>query len=98
MLVRGNPDNPEFQIVYAPARDGWDTFNEQRDSYLERAQTDVSRYVSPDIYGAEDLSANGAWGYDPAYGNVWTPNVPPTWAPYQNGQWTWQDYYGWTWV
>ena len=20
------------------------------------------------------------------------------WAPYQNGQWVWEDYYGWTWV
>ena len=98
MLVRGNTDDPEFQIVYAPARDGWDSFNDQRDSYLERAQANVSRYVSPDIGGAEDLSASGTWGYDPSYGNVWTPNVPPAWAPYQNGQWAWEDYYGWTWI
>lgn len=98
MLVRGSADNPEYQIVYAPARDGWDNFNEQRDSYLEKAQTAVGRYVSPDIDGAEDLSQNGRWGYDPQYGNVWTPDVPPGWAPYQNGQWTWEDYYGWTWI
>jgi hypothetical protein len=98
MLVRGTPDDAEFQIVYAPAKDGWDTFNDQRDAYLERAQTNVGRYVSPDIYGAEDLSQNGTWGNDPAYGNVWTPDVPPTWAPYQNGQWAWEDYYGWTWI
>jgi hypothetical protein len=82
--------------VYATARDGWDSWNDQRDSYLERAQS--NRYVSPDINGAEDLDAYGRWGVDPAYGNVWTPNVPPTWAPYQNGQWVWEDYYGWTWV
>ena len=54
--------------------------------------------MSPDITGAEDLDAYGRWGYDPAYGNVWTPNVPPGWAPYSNGQWVWEDYYGWTWV
>jgi hypothetical protein len=24
--------------------------------------------------------------------------VGPDWAPYQNGQWVWEDYYGWTWV
>ncbi len=98
MLVRGTPDDAEFQVVYAPAKDGWDSFNDQRDAYLDRAQSNVSRYVSPDIYGDEDLSVNGTWGYDPAYGSVWTPNVPPTWAPYQNGQWDWEDYYGWTWV
>lgn len=99
MLVRGGQGDPEYQIVYAPARDGWDTFNDQRDAYLDRAQANVGRYVSPDINGAEDLSANGTWGYDPAYGNVWTPSgLAPGWAPYQNGQWVWEDYYGWTWI
>jgi hypothetical protein len=96
MLVRGSIDDPEYQVVYASARDAWDTWNDQRDSYLERAQS--NRYVSPDINGAEDLDAYGRWGYDPAYGNVWTPTVADTWAPYRNGQWVWEDYYGWTWV
>ena len=96
MLVRGSADDPEYQVVNAPPKDGWDGFNDQRDAYLERSQS--NRYVSPDINGAEDLDAYGRWGYDPAYGNVWTPAVPPTWAPYQNGQWVWEDYYGWTWV
>jgi hypothetical protein len=96
MLVRGSVDDPEYQVVNAPPRDGWDNFNDQRDAYLERSQS--NRYVSPDINGAEDLDAYGRWGYDPAYGNVWTPAVPPAWAPYQNGQWVWEDYYGWTWV
>jgi hypothetical protein len=96
MLVRGTPDDPEYQIVYASARDAWDTWNDQRDSFLERAQS--NRYVSQDVNGAEDLDTYGRWGYDAAYGNVWTPNVPATWAPYQNGQWVWEDYYGWTWV
>jgi hypothetical protein len=96
MLVRGSADDPEYQLVNAPPKDGWDNFNDQRDAFLERAQS--NRYVSPDINGAEDLDAYGRWGYDPAYGNVWTPAVPPTWAPYQNGQWVWEDDYGWTWV
>jgi hypothetical protein len=98
MLVRGAADDPEYQVVNAPPKDSWDNFNDQRDAYLERAQSNVGRYVSPDINGTEDLDANGRWGYDPAYGNVWTPNVPPGWAPYQDGQWVWEDYYGWTWV
>ncbi len=96
MLVRGSADDPEYQVVNAPQKDGWDGFNDQRDAYLERSQS--NRYVSPDITGAEDLDAYGRWGYDPAYGNVWTPAVPPTWAPYQDGQWAWGDDYGWTWI
>ena len=96
ILVRGSPDDPEYQIVYAPARDGWDNWNDQRDAYIEGAQS--NRYLSQDIQGGQDLDAAGRWGYDPAYGNVWTPNVAPTWAPYRDGQWVWEDYYGWTWV
>jgi hypothetical protein len=96
MLVRGAVDDPEYQVVNVPPKDGWDNFNDQRDAYLERSQS--NRYLSPDITGGDDLDAYGRWGYDPAYGNVWTPAVPPTWAPYQDGQWVWEDYYGWTWV
>lgn len=96
MLLRGSPDNPQYQVVYAAGRDAWDNWNEERDAYLERSQS--GRYVSPDIYGTEDLDVYGRWGYDPMYGNVWTPNVPANWAPYSYGQWAWEDYYGWTWV
>ncbi|MGD1068756.1 MAG: DUF6600 domain-containing protein [Bryobacteraceae bacterium] len=96
MTVRGAPDDPEYQVINAPAPDQWDSWSDQRDAYLLRAQS--PRYVSPDVTGTEDLDAYGRWGYDPAYGNVWTPAVPPNWAPYQDGQWVWEDYYGWTWV
>ena len=96
MMVRGQQDDPEFQVASAAAPDQWDTWNDQRDDYLSRAQS--PRYVSQDVVGTEDLDANGRWSYDPSYGDVWSPNVPATWAPYRNGQWVWQDYYGWTWV
>jgi len=96
MLVRGSADQPEYQVVYGAGRDSWDNWNDQRDAYLMRSQS--GNYVSPDVYGTEDLDAYGRWGYDPAYGNVWTPNVPPNWSPYSYGQWVWEDYYGWTWV
>jgi len=96
MTVRGAPDDPEFQVITAPAPDQWDSWSDQRDAFLQHSQS--PRYVSPDVTGTEDMDAYGRWGYDPAYGNVWTPQVPPTWAPYQNGEWVWEDYYGWTWV
>lgn len=96
MTVRGSQDDPEFQVANAIAPDAWDTWNDQRDAYLLRAQS--PRYVSPDVTGTEDLDNYGRWNNDPQYGEVWTPNVPPTWAPYRNGEWVWNDYYGWTWV
>ncbi|HEY3838109.1 MAG TPA: DUF6600 domain-containing protein [Bryobacteraceae bacterium] len=96
MLVRGSADDPEYQVATAAVRDQWDNWNDQRDTFLDRAQS--NRYLSQDITGGEDLDASGRWGYDPSYGNVWTPNVGPGWAPYSNGQWVWEDYYGWTWV
>jgi hypothetical protein len=96
MMVRGSADDPEYQIVNAPVRDGWDGWNDDRDAFFSRAQ--ASQYVNPDMTGTQDLDPYGRWGYDPSYGNVWTPNVQPGWAPYSNGQWVWEDYYGWTWV
>ncbi|HWE50552.1 MAG TPA: DUF6600 domain-containing protein [Bryobacteraceae bacterium] len=96
MLVRGTSDQPEYQVMAAPIRDSWDGFNDQRDTYLTRSQS--NRYLNPDIYGGEDLDAYGNWGNDPQYGPVWTPNVPAGWTPYSDGQWVWEDFYGWTWV
>lgn len=96
MDIRGSANDPEFQVVAAPARDEWDGWSDQRDSYLARAQ--APRYVPQGEYGVEDLDPYGHWAYDPAYGWVWMPTVAPSWAPYQNGQWVWEDYYGWTWI
>jgi hypothetical protein len=96
MVIHGSPDDPEFLVVGAPAPDQWDDWSDQRDAYLLRAQS--PRYVSQDIYGTEDLDRYGRWSNDPAYGDVWTPAVPASWAPYRDGRWVWEDYYGWTWV
>jgi len=96
MLLRGNPNDPEYQIVAALARDEWDQFNETRDREL--ASSTAYQHVSRDVPGAEDLDKYGRWNSDPTYGDVWVPNVAADWAPYQSGRWVWEDYYGWTWV
>jgi len=96
MLIKGSTDDPEFQVVYAQGVDQWDNWSDQRDAYLTRAQS--PKYVSPDIYGTEDLDSYGRWSNDPTYGDVWTPTVDASWAPYRDGRWCWEDYYGWTWV
>jgi hypothetical protein len=96
MQMRGTVSEPEFQVVAANGDDEWDGWNRDRDRILMSSRS--PRYVNPDVYGTEDLDANGRWVPDPTYGTVWAPQVGPGWAPYQAGRWVWVDYYGWTWV
>jgi hypothetical protein len=97
MLVRGSAEDAEFQLVAALRTDNWDRWNEDRDRQLESTQS--YKYVSPTIYGAEDLDSYGRWVYVAPYGWVWSPNgVGPDWAPYRDGRWSWLDWYGWTWI
>ena len=96
LLARGDMNDPEFQFISAIPKDEWDHWNEKRDQGLSSSRS--YDYVSRDIYGAEDLDANGRWVSTPDYGTVWSPAAGPGWAPYRNGRWVWADYYGWTWV
>ncbi len=95
-LVRGNPQDPEFQSTYEIARDQFDDWSANRDHELLASQS--YKYVSADVYGADDLDQYGKW-VPSQYGQVWAPQ-PPTqdWAPYTDGQWNYEPYYGWTWV
>ncbi len=97
MMVRGTASDPEFQVVAAKAPDEFDRWNEDRDRNLTRSRS--VQYVSRDIYGAEDLDNYGRWVDVAPYGRVWSPsNAGADWAPYREGRWVWQDWYGWTWV
>jgi len=44
------------------------------------------------------LDANGTWGVEPDYGDVWYPTVEVGWRPYSAGSWRYAGYYGWMWV
>ncbi|HEY7303728.1 MAG TPA: DUF6600 domain-containing protein [Bryobacteraceae bacterium] len=95
-LVRGDPSDPEFQETYEIGRDQLDDWSENRDRELLASQS--YQHVSPDIPGADDLDTYGNW-VPSEYGEVWAPRSPGAdWSPYSQGQWTWGDYYGWTWV
>ena len=97
LMARGNPTDPEFQIVNAIPGDDWDRWNDSRDQALLQSQS--YQYVGQGVYGAEDLDAAGTWVDVAPYGRVWRPvGVPGDWAPYRYGRWVWEDWYGWTWV
>lgn len=96
MLVRGDQSDPEFQMTNEIAKDQFDDWCENRDR--EKLASRSYQYVSRDIYGADDLDQYGNW-VPSQYGNVWQPQAAgPDWAPYSNGEWAWNGYYGWTWV
>ena len=58
-----------------------------------------SRYVSPEMTGAEELDRHGRWESHPDHGSLWVPiSVQVGWAPYRFGTWVWQRPWGWTWV
>jgi hypothetical protein len=96
IVVEGT-DAPRIVGYVAPALDDWDRWNYARSDYLIDAVS--ARYVSPAVYGVSDLDRYGRWRVVSEYGPVWVPTaVPPGWVPYSTGSWTWDPYYGWTWV
>lgn len=85
-----------MEIVGAFA-DGFDDWALARDRGDELARS--TRYVSPEMTGAESLDEHGDWRETPDYGAVWVPRaVPVGWAPYRSGRWAWIAPWGWTWV
>jgi hypothetical protein len=96
MIARGDPSDPEFQVVSAPAPDEWDRWNDSRDQMI--MQSNSARYMGPGEYGAEDMDQYGNWVNVEGYGNCYRPTVAADWAPYRYGRWVWLDWYGWTWV
>jgi len=96
LIARGDPADPEYQIVAAVGYDDWDRWNDTRDHAL--MQSVSPQYVGQGVSGTEDLDGYGTWTNVPDYGEVWQPTVPPDWSPYSYGRWVWLDWYGWTWV
>jgi hypothetical protein len=96
LVVRGDAGNPEFQQANVQPADQFDQWSASRDAELMSSGS--AQYVSPDVTGAQDLDRYGNW-VPSQYGQVWAPqDVPSDWSPYSDGQWTYADYYGWTWV
>jgi len=96
LVIRGSATHPIVSQIARRGDDDWDRWNDRRDKDLERSES--YRYVSRDVYGAEDLDGHGSWVELAPYGRVWTPRVSVGWAPYRSGRWAWVDWYGWTWV
>ncbi len=81
----------------APPLDMWDRWNFARsDAQLDSIS---ARYVPAGVYGTDSLDRYGAWQQQPDYGAVWMPSgMPDNWAPYSDGSWVLDPYYGWSWI
>ncbi len=97
ITIQGTGADEQYKIGEAPARDDFDQWNTDRDNMIRNS---VSRQRTNDYYvGTEDLDAHGTWSEVPDYGPVWRPTVSdPDWAPYRDGRWVYEPYWGWTWV
>jgi hypothetical protein len=81
-------DSPRYEIVGLPVTDAFDRWVAERDDRFERADSEVYRYASEDILGAEDLAEYGRWEEIPEYGYAWTPSVVAAgWTPFSDGRW-----------
>jgi hypothetical protein len=95
--VTGTEGNVAVNSAPAAEPDDLDRWAQQRDVAEDNSAS--SRYVNRDVLGYGDLDDYGTWRQEPDNGNVWVPNnVPPDWAPYSNGYWTYIGPWGWTWV
>jgi len=96
MIQIQGADQPEYQVVEAPERDGWDEWNQNRDHELLEAESwhHANHYYT----GASDLDRHGHWVRVPGYDWCWTPYVDMGWVPYRDGRWVWEPGWGWTWV
>jgi hypothetical protein len=105
-LVYNNSDaDGDWELSAARSADDWDTWVEERESYLaSRLRHERrDRYYDNDVWGAEELDVYGDWVSTSDYGYVWRPHVTVinnynNWAPYRYGSWRWVSPYGWTWV
>src|SRR5882762_458651 len=94
--VRGTTDEAGSVLGIASSRDGWDSWNNDRDGEIRNAQS--WNYTNRYYVGSEDLDAYGHWINVLDYGRVWSPTVTGSWSPYRAGRWVSEPYWGWTWV
>jgi hypothetical protein len=94
--IRGTTDEAGSVLGIASSRDGWDSWNNDRDGEIRNAQS--WNYTNRYYVGSEDLDAYGHWINVQEYGRVWSPTVAAGWSPYRAGRWVSEPYWGWTWV
>lgn len=85
------------QVSLWQGPDEFDRWAQEREQLF--VQVASSQYLDNRYQvGAADLDRYGKWDYLPDYGNVWFPQVGPSFNPYQVGRWLYYPSWGWTWI
>ena len=64
-----------------------------------QAAANATAQVPPEMTGAADLARFGTWSVASDGARLWTPaKLPAGWQPYQQGAWSWNAPWGWTWI
>ncbi|HEY1402522.1 MAG TPA: DUF6600 domain-containing protein, partial [Pyrinomonadaceae bacterium] len=105
LVSNNSTEDGDWELTAARSADDWDTWVDERESYLAaRLRHDRrDRYYDNSIWGAEELDVYGDWINTSEYGYVWRPHATAInsyhdWAPYRHGSWRWVPPYGWTWI
>lgn len=85
---------------------GWRLTLPQADAFARWALLDEAQplpvpdeRLPPQMSGVARLDRHGDWERHPEWGWIWWPRaLPPDWAPYRQGRWTWIAPWGWTWI
>ena len=95
--VRGTGDDaPSTRLTRRPRRDDWDRWNSDRDRMIHSAAPGATPIA---ITLDRRTWTNTEAGRDvPDYGKYGCRTRPDDWAPYRDGNWVYEPYYGWTWV
>lgn len=95
-MFEWNQDSQRYVLTRNPQPDGWDEWNNERDSALDiRGPQAVPAHLR---YGLYDMHRYGHWFYLGHFGYVWRPWVAAGWLPFSYGSWAWYPGFGWTWV
>jgi hypothetical protein len=91
----------DFRPIPRPDNDNYDRWSDARDQNLDGYPKRHFYRSLPSNMAlvSDDLDNYGDWRSDPQYGDVWYPrHRSHNWRPYSQGEWVWEDPYGWTWV
>ncbi|HEX8882720.1 MAG TPA: DUF6600 domain-containing protein [Candidatus Acidoferrum sp.] len=93
-------DLTSVNIGRAPEPDDFDRWASGQIDTVSKATSATMQYTNSPYYAAGfgSLYSYGSWFNCGAYGYGWRPfGVGYGWSPFSNGQWIWDNSFGWTW-